>query len=154
MKIEYNTPNLDRIDKELEYLSKYGVRIGIFGEKGEKKNGTTKIIEYAVWLITGTKFMPPRDFMAHGIKSKKGRAKIANLQKSLLSRVVKGELTGEQVLMQLGMVGVQMIKESITSNEFAPLKPETIERKTRNKNNILRDTDALLDSVGFEIVRL
>ena len=98
--------------------------------------------------------MPARDYMAHKIKSKAGRLEIVRLQKSLLSKVVKGQLTGEQALNQIGLRGVQMIKESITSNDFAPLSPETIKRKTRNKNNILRQTDMMLDAVGFEIVKL
>lgn len=149
-----NTPNLDRIIKELNYLEKHGVIIGIFGEKGEAENDGVKVIDYAIWLITGTRFMPARDYMAHKIKSKAGRLEIVRLQKSLLSKVVKGQLTGEQALNQIGLRGVQMIKESITSNDFAPLKPETIKRKTRNKNNILRQTDMMLDAVGFEIVKL
>nr|DAL81531.1 MAG TPA: virion morphogenesis protein [Caudoviricetes sp.] len=149
-----NTPNLDRIIKELNYLEKHGVIIGIFGEKGEAENDGVKVIDYAIWLITGTQFMPARDYMAHKIKSKAGRLEIVRLQKSLLSKVVKGQLTGEQALNQIGLRGVQMIKESITSNDFAPLKPETIKRKTRNKMNILRQTDMMLDAVGFEIVKL
>lgn len=149
-----NTPNLDRITKELDYLEKHGVIIGIFGEKGEAENDGVKVIDYAIWLITGTQFMPARDYMAHKIKSKAGRLEIVRLQKSLLSKVVKGQLTGEQALNQIGLRGVQMIKESITSNDFAPLKPETIKRKTRNKMNILRQTDMMLDAVGFEIVKL
>lgn len=149
-----NTPNLDRITKELNYLEKHGVIIGIFGEKGEAENDGVKVIDYAIWLITGTRFMPARDFMAHKIKSKAGRLEIVRLQKSLLSKVVKGQLTGEQALNQIGLRGVQMIKESITSNDFAPLKPETIKRKARNKFNILRQTDMMLDAVGHQIVKL
>lgn len=98
--------------------------------------------------------MPARDYMAHKIKSKSGRLEIVRLQKSLLSKVVKGQLTGEQALNQIGLRGVQMVKESITSNDFAPLKPETIKRKTRNKFNILRDSDELLNAVGHQIVKL
>lgn len=149
-----NTPNLDRITKELNYLEKHGVIIGIFGEKGEAENNGVKVIDYAIWLITGTQFMPARDYMAHKIKSKAGRLEIVRLQKSLLSKVVKGQLTGEQVLNQIGLRGVQMIKESITSNDFAPLKPETIKRKVRNKENILRESDFLINSVGHQIVKL
>lgn len=149
-----NTPNLDRIIKELNYLEKHGVIIGIFGEKGEAENNGVKVIDYAIWLITGTQFMPARDYMAHKIKSKTGRMELVRLQKSLLSKVIKGQLTGEQALNQIGLRGVQMIKESITSNDFAPLKPETIKRKARNKFNILRQTDMMLDAVGHQIVKL
>lgn len=148
------TPNLDRIEKETKYLNTHGVIIGIFGENGEKENNGVKVIEYAIWLITGTAFMPPRDFMAHKIKSREGRMEIIRLQKTLIKKVYKGEITGEQALMQIGIRGVQMIKESITSNDFAPLKPATIKRKVRNKENILRDTDELLNSIAFEIVRI
>ena len=154
MEVKVNTPNLDRIEKEMTYLQKHGVIIGIYGKNGDKLVDGVKIIFYAEKLITGTSFMPPRDFMGHKLKSKKGRMEIARLQKTLLSKVFKGELTGQQALMQIGIRGVRMVKESITSNDFAPLSPKTIKMKTRNKNNILRDTDALLDSVAFEIVTL
>lgn len=154
MEVKVNTPNLDRIEKEMTYLQKHGVIIGIYGKNGDKLVDGVKIIFYAEKLITGTAFMPPRDFMGHKLKSKKGRMEIARLQKTLLSKVFKGELTGQQALMQIGIRGVQMVKESITSNDFAPLSPKTIKMKTRNKNNILRDSDALLNAVAFEIVRI
>lgn len=149
-----NTPNLDHIEKEIDYLQKHGVIIGIFGEKGQEENDGVKVIDYAIWLITGTQYMPPRDFMSHKLKSKEGRMEIVRLQKSLLSQIVNGKITGKQALSQIGIKGVQMVKESITSNDFAPLKPETIKRKVRNKMNILRDTDQLLNSIAFEIVKL
>lgn len=149
-----NTPNLDRIIKELNYLEKHGVIIGIFGEKGEAENNGVKVIDYAIWLITGTQFMPARDYMAHGVKSKQGRIKIVSLQKRLLKQVVKGQITGEQCLNQIGIFATQMIKQSIASNDFAPLKPETIKRKVRNKENILRESDFLINSVGHQIVKL
>ena len=154
MKVESNTPNIDRINKEMKYLQNHGVKIGIFGESGNTDNNGIKVIDYAIMLITGTRYMPARDFMKHKIKSKSGRLEITRLQKSLLSQVVKGSLTGKQALMQIGVAGVQMIKQSITSNEFVQLKQSTVKRKERNKNNILRDTDTLLNSIGFEIVRL
>lgn len=149
-----NTPKLDNIIKQTKYLQTHGVIIGIYGENGEKTNNGVRVIDYAIMLITGTRYMPPRDFMKHKIKSNAGRMEILRLQKKLLKQVHNGEITGKQALMQIGIRGVQMIKESITSNEFAPLKDETIKRKVRNKDNILRDTDELLNSIGFEIVKL
>lgn len=151
-----NTSNLDKIMKEIKYLQTHGVRVGIFGEKGNKENNGVKIIEYATYLIVGTSTMPPRDFMQHSIKGKLGRLALARYQKKVLKDVHKGILTGKEALEQIGIEAVQMIKDSISSNDFIPLAESTLKMKanSRNANNILRDTDQLLDSVTFTIERL
>lgn len=154
MKCIHDIKNLDRLEKEMKYLNKHGVKVGIFGAAGEKEQDGTKIIEYATYLITGTRHMPPRDFMQEGIRGRKARLDVARYQKKVLGRVYKGELTGEQALNQIGIYAVQKIKQAITSNNFSPLSPKTIKRKTRNKQNILRENDFLLNSIGYEIVRL
>ncbi len=152
VEVRTSTPNLDRIEKESKYLKTHGVKIGVIGT--ETNEDGTQIKEYANYLILGTSTMPPRDFMQHSVRNKKGRLEIARLQKQLLKKVFNGELTGEQALNQIGIHAVQMIKASIMSNDFAPLKQSTINKKTRNKNNILRDTDALLNSIAYEVVKL
>lgn len=150
--VKTNTPNLDRIEKETKYLKTHGVKVGVIGN--DTNDDGISIKEYANYLIVGTSNMPPRDFMQHSVRNRKGRLEVARLQKQLLRKVYNGEITGEQALNQIGIYVVQMIKASIMSNDFAPLKQSTINKKTRNKNNILRNQDFLLNAINYEIVRI
>lgn len=152
VEVKSSTPNLDRIEREMKYLATHGVKVGVLGD--DTNDEGVKVKDYATWLILGTSTMPSRDFMHHSVRNRKGRFEITRLQKKLLSKVFKGELTGQQALMQIGIFATQMIKASIMSNDFAPLKQSTIDKKDRNKNNILRDSDTLLNSIAFEVVKL
>jgi hypothetical protein len=75
-------------------------------------------------------------------------------QKEILILVYNGTLTGKQGLTQLGIFIKQQIQEQIMSNDFAPLKAKTIKYKEKNKGNILRENDFLLNSINYEIVRI
>lgn len=151
VEIKRSTPNLDRIEKEMKYLEKHGVKIGVLGQDTNEEGVTIK--EYATYLILGTSTMPSRDFM-NVLRDRKGRMETIRLQKTLLRKVFRGEITGKQCLEQLGIHAVQRLKLNIIKGDFAPLKQSTIDRKTRNKNNILRDSDSLLNSLAFEVVKL
>lgn len=151
VEVRTSTPNLDRIEKEMKYLQKHGVKVGVIGE--ETNDDGVRVKDYATWLILGTSTMPPRDFM-RAVRGRKQRLEIARLQKKLLSQVFKGDITGKQALNQLGIFAVQKIKQEILDGNFAPLKQSTIKRKTRNKNNILIDTSRMFDSIAYEVVSL
>jgi len=154
VKVVKNFKKLNKIEKEIKYLKRYGLIIGIFGSKAEKEQDGVKVIEYAKHLEYGTFFMPERPFFRTATSTRKSEKEILTKQKDLLKEVYQGSITGEQALNQLGFFVQQRIKERIMSNDFEPLKEATIKKKKRNKNNILRENDFLLDSVNFEIVKL
>lgn len=154
VKVVKNFKKLEKIDKEIRYLQRHGLIIGIFGAKAEKEQAGVKIIDYALRLEYGTIFMEERPFFRRATSTRKAQKAILNKQKEVLAEVYLGKLTGKQALEQLGIFVQQRIKEQIMSNDFAPLKEATIKRKKRNKQNILRENDFLLDSVSFEIVKL
>ena len=146
--------NSKKIEKQLKYLSRYGVKIGIFGTKAEKEQNGVKIKDYAYYLEYGTIFMVERPFFRKATATRKARKEILAKQKELLKEVYLGKLTGKQCLMQLGNFVANRIKEQIMSNDFEPLKESTIKRKSRNKDNILRENDFLLDSITYEVVKI
>ena len=78
---------------------------------------------------------------------------IGNEQKRILMEVYRGDLTGQEALLQLGIFVQQRIKSKIMNNDYKN-KPETIKYKKRNKENVLRNNDFLLNSISFEIVTL
>lgn len=151
VEVRTSTPNLDRIERESKYLKTHGVKVGIIGD--ETNDDGVRVKDYATFLILGTSTMPPRDFM-RAVRGRKGRLEIARFQKSVLSKVFTGELTGKQALNQIGIFAVQKIKQEILEGNFAPLKQSTIDKKTRNKNNILIDTSRMFDSIAYEVVTL
>lgn len=154
VKIVKNFQKLNKIEKEIKYLKRYGLIIGIFGSKAEKEHDGVKVIDYAKSLEYGTFFMPERPFFRTATSTRRAQREILEVQKDLLRSVYMGEITGKQALDQLGVYVSQKIKDRIMSNDFEPLKEATVKKKKRNKNNILRENDFLLDSVNFEIVKL
>lgn len=171
------TPVLDRIDSEMKYLKRHGVKIGIFGENAKKipknmksvskvkssikikkhkatpKKRGTSIIEYALCLNFGTSKMEKKPFFFDSTQSRESISIIGNEQKRILMEVYRGNLTGQEALLQLGIFVQQRIKKKIMDNEYKN-KPETIKYKKRNKENVLRNNDFLLNSISFEIVTL
>lgn len=151
VEVRTSTPNLDRIEKEMDYLSKHGVKVGVLGDDTNSEG--VKVKEYATYLILGTQFMPPRDFM-DAVRGRNQRLDITRYQRQCLVKVFRGEITGKQCLNQIGIYCVQKLKARILEGKFAPNKEKTIKYKTRNKHNILRDSDTLLNSLAHEVIRL
>lgn len=172
-----NTPILDRIDSEMKYLKRHGVKVGIFRENAKKipKNMTkiskaksmikekshkvapkkrgTRILEYALCLNFGTSKMEKKPFFFDSTQNRESISIIGNEQKRILMEVYRGDLTGQEALLQLGIFVQQRIKSKIMNNDYKN-KPETIKYKKRNKENVLRNNDFLLNSISFEIVTL
>lgn len=144
---------LKKIEKSKRYLEKHAVLVGYIGKEANRENDGTKVIDYAVILEEGSEHMKARPFFFIALKSAKSKRIITKEQKEILKDVLKGDLEGKQALKQLGMFMVQRVKDTIIRGDFEPLKPETIKRKKRNKGNILRENDFLLNSIAFEIIK-
>lgn len=154
-KVILKTPKLDKINKEIKYLQKHGIKVGVFGEKAEEEDESgVKVIDYAIPLEYGTVFMPERPFFRKATQTRKSKRLILEEEKEILKDVFLGNLTGKQALLQLGIFIEQRIKDQILSNDFVPLKESTKKKKKRNKNNILRENDRMLDAVFFEIIKI
>ncbi|GAG65902.1 unnamed protein product, partial [marine sediment metagenome] len=82
-KIIRKTPKLDKIDKEIKYLQKHGIKMGIFGKKAEEKQKGVKIIDYAVHLEYGTIYMPERPFFRKATQFRKNKKLILEEEKEI-----------------------------------------------------------------------
>lgn len=90
--------------------------------------------------------IPERSFLRAGIRRNKEKYK--RLNRANLLKVLKGELTLEQALGQLGEVAKGDVQVEITDGSFAPLKPATIKRKGSSKPLI--DSGQLRQGVQWE----
>lgn len=91
--------------------------------------------------------IPERPFLHPGIRE--GGDQIARLSQVLLFQLQNGEITKNDALEQLGLLGVRLVQEKIRNGEFVPLSPRTIARK--GSSQPLIDTGQMIQSVTFAI---
>ena len=114
--------------KEIEYLTTRQVEIGILAidKSLTGENKKTTILEYAIYNEYGTSSMPARPFMRNALDSNKGI--ISNLIQAALKKVIKGEKSGKEALMEIGETIRGLIIQSIaTAQAWAiPNNPKTL----------------------------
>ena len=144
--------------KEIEYLATRQVEIGILAidKSLTGENGKTTILEYAIYNEYGTPSMPARPFMRNAFDSNRGI--ISNLIQAAPKKVIKGEKSGKEALMEIGETIRGLIIQSIaTAQTWAvPNNPKTLKIKTKNgqANNTkpLIDNRFLIKSIRYQIV--
>lgn len=144
--------------KEIEYLTTRQVEIGILAidKSLTGENKKTTILEYAIYNEYGTPSMPARPFMRNALDSNKGI--ISNLIQAAPKKVIKGEKSGKEALMEIGETIRGLIIQSIaTAQAWAvPNDPKTLKIKTKNgqANNTkpLIDNRFLIKSIRYQIV--
>ena len=144
--------------KEIEYLTTRQVEIGILAidKSLTGENKKTTILEYAIYNEYGTPSMPARPFMRNALDSNKGI--ILNLIQAAPKKVIKGEKSGKEALMEIGETIRGLIIQSIaTAQAWAvPNDPKTLKIKTKNgqANNTkpLIDNRFLIKSIRYQIV--
>lgn len=91
--------------------------------------------------------IPERSFLRSGMRE--NQEKYVRLNKVNLVRILRGQLTSEQALGQLGEMAKGDVQQKIRSGDFAPLKPSTVDRKGSSKPLI--DTGQMVQSVSYEL---
>lgn len=144
--------------KEIEYLATRQVEIGILAidKSLTGENGKITILEYAIYNEYGTPSMPARPFMRNAFDSNKGI--ISNLIQAAPKKVIKGEKSGKEALMEIGETIRGLIIQSIATAETwaVPNDPKTLKIKTKNgqANNTkpLIDNRFLIKSIRYQII--
>lgn len=144
--------------KEIEYLANHQVEIGILAidKSLMGENGKATILDYAIWNEFGTSDIPARPFMRNAFDSNRGL--ISNLIQTAPNKVIKGEKSGKEALMEIGETIRGLIIQSIaTAQAWAvPNDPKTLKIKTKNgqANNTkpLIDNRFLIKSIRYQIV--
>lgn len=91
--------------------------------------------------------IPERSFLRSGMRE--NQEKYVRLNKVNLVRILRGQLTSEQALGQLGEMAKGDVQQKIRSGDFTPLKPSTVDRKGSSKPLI--DTGQMVQSVSYEL---
>ena len=149
---------ITKVLRELEYLANHGVEIGILAidKSLTGENGKITILEYAIYNEYGTPSMPARPFMRNAFDN--NRAIISNLIQATPKKVIKGEKSGKEALMEIGETIRGLIIQSIATAETwaVPNDPKTLKIKTKNgqANNTkpLIDNRFLIKSIRYQIV--
>jgi hypothetical protein fulcA4_02542 len=146
--IVYELEGLEKLDKELKYLSSHAVKVGVLGDGS---NNGVSVQDYAIFNEYGTsRGIPPRPFFRLSVGTANAQNEIKEYMKSQVEQIIQGGMTGQQAYENLGTFIVQKIKKTIASGNFAALNPQTVKKKGHSKP--LMDTHSLYNSINYEIV--
>ncbi len=124
------------------------VDVGII-DAGKHTGEESTVAEVAFYNEFGTSNIPERSFIRSTIKEKK--KEIIALQKKLVGKILKGELTNDKALGYIGIFVADEIKKKIVKLRNPANAPSTVEAK--GSNNPLVDTVQLRNSVTYEVNR-
>ena len=147
--IVYELEELEKLDKELKYLSSHAVKVGVLWSGGSLKSNTD-VQEYAIFNEYGTSKIPSRPFFRLSVGTDKAQNEIKEYIKKQVEQVIQGGMTGQQAYENLGTFVVQKIKKTIMSGNFAANDPKTV--KVKGQSTPLIDTHSLFHSIDYEIV--
>ena len=139
---------LDKIEKELDYLKKHTVWVGFVGSEADKKVDGVAIYMYANFNEYGTSNIPSRPFFRTALNN--NRKYIKEQLKELLGKVATGKMTGEKALKSIGLEVQGLIQDSIKNGNWESNAPGTIRAKN-GMGQPLIDTGSMLRAVSFEI---
>ncbi len=141
------------------------VNVGVPSSKREADGTPVAMIAAVHEFGSPAQGIPERPFLTPAIK--KNRLKYVRLNRINLVKMLRGQMTAEQALGQLGEMAKGDVQVEIRHGSFAPLKPATIRARERNRssgyNQSLRkkaegpidrpliDTGQLVQSIAWEI---
>ena len=145
--IIYQLEGLEKLDKELKYLSSHVVKVGVLGDGS---NNGVSVQDYAIFNEYGTSRMPARPFFRLSVGTANAQNEIKEYMKQQVEQIIQGGMSAQQAYENLGTFIVQKIKKTIASGNFAALNPQTVKKKGHSKP--LMDTHSLYESINYEIV--
>ena len=147
-----NRSNIDKIEKELDYLKKHYVVVGFVSDSADATEDMTPIWLYANYNEYGSssRGIPARPFFRTALN--KNKKYINEELKRLLGLVGTGQLTAEKALKRIGLEVQGIIQDSIKNGNWEPNSAKTIRAK-KGKGQPLIETGSMLRAVSFEIRR-
>src|SRR5215831_15146641 len=147
--VEDKDQGWQRIKLDFKQLDGMGVRVGIMGT-GEVDG--VAVVDYAMYNEFGTRFIPPRPFMA--TTADRYRDGVYQYTSTLVGGMIDGKYNAKQVLNFVGMWYQAKIQQTIRdAKEWAvPDLPATIARK--GSSSPLIDTGRMVQSVTYEVIGL
>ena len=151
MKVTKNTAVWDKIKRDLGRKAPE-LRIGFFPESSygsENENlPVAQVAQVAQWNEEGSSDNPPRPFMRVGFGGAMRQGTLDRNIREAVEAIALGNSPRAQLTI-LGPLMVNEMKQSIISWSTPPNSAATIAMK--GKNDPLRDTDTMLNSVDFKV---
>lgn len=148
MKITKNTAQWEKIKASL-LKNIPELNTGFFsGSNYGPENGNLPVAQVAQWNEEGSSDNPIRPFIRVGFGGVLRAGKLDKNIANAIKRIAEGE-SPMQSLRILGPVFVNEMKQQIIDWSTPPNSPAT--RAAKGKNDPLRDTDTMLNSVEFKL---
>ena len=124
------------------------VRVGLPTNVTEPETGVSLALVGAVHEFGSPKMhIPERPWLRPAIR--KNKNDLNRLNRINFVKMIKGQLTSDQALEQLGVMAVGKVQEYIEQGDFAPLSEATIRGKGSSKPLI--DSGQMRQNVTYEI---
>lgn len=107
----------------------------------------TSVIDVGFWNEFGTVFTPERSFLRTSVRN--NLAKYRRINRANLRKILRGSLTTEKALNQLGAIAAGDVKQNITDIRKPPNKPSTIRGK--RSSNPLINTGHMRAQITYEV---
>ncbi len=137
---------IDKLKKRLIGENKV-VNVGVPSSKREADGTPVAMIAAVHEFGSPAQGIPERPFLTPAIK--KNRLKYVRLNRINLVKILRGQITAEKALGQLGEMAKGDVQVEIRHGNFAPLKPATIKRK--GSSHPLIDTGQMVQSMQWEL---
>ncbi|MBW2672317.1 MAG: hypothetical protein JRD89_02725 [Deltaproteobacteria bacterium] len=158
MPVVVDKNSLPALKKELDYLRRNRLEIGIFegSPSADSPSGDVEGLGEYSWDVVkiatihefGGKYIPERSFIRSTMDERE--SDITNMTERLLNQMIQGYLDAETLLSRLGEYITGLIKQKITDIRTPPNAPATIQRK--GSSNPLIDTGRMRMSVTWRVV--
>lgn len=145
---------LKSIVRELSKATEPHVKVGVLSDSGQYADGngvggkTANLADVATWMEFGTHTIPARPFLSQAFDSNQER--VVAFIKAQHALVVTGKKSVDDALKAIGLYFEGVVKKTMASGKFAPIKKETIRRKKSSKPLI--DTGRLRQSITSKVV--
>ena len=136
--------DIEKLKKRFGGISK--VKVGLPKNALPYPDGTS-VIDVGLYNEFGTSTIPERSWLRTSIR--KNLAKYKRISRQNLRKILRGSLTTEKALNQLGAIAAGDVKENITAIRKPPNKAATIRKK--KSGNPLIDTGHMRSQVTYEV---
>lgn len=136
--------DIDKLKKRFKGASR--VKVGLPKGSSPYPDGTS-VIDVGFYNEFGTSTIPERPWLRTGIR--KNLPKYKRINRDSLRKILRGSLTTEKALNQLGAIAAGDIKENITAIRKPPNKAATVRKK--KSANPLMDNGHMRAQVTYEV---
>lgn len=134
-------------DLKKRLVGERAVKVGFPQGKTEDDGTPVALVAATHEFGSPERNIPERSFLRTGLRE--NGPKYVRFNKLNLVKILRGQMTAEQALGQLGEMAKGDVQQKIRSGDFAPIQAATAARKGSSKPLI--DTGQMVQSVSYEL---